>query len=299
MFGSFDSKYPIVCLSMNGISGIDFPIAISKSGVFPSIFAANYIRDEYGWVERVKTDLYSFSQQLGHTNIIFAVPDDNFVSVHKIAILDIVLNCGVSHIEILSFRHNNKNSLKILNALRAKGVKIIYKGMMYPDDISYDNFDVVTLKCDKGAGKVLRSDNTIIDLVQSCRSQYPNIDIIASGGITTKQDIIDVLAAGATCAGIGTLFAFSAESPIARTTKERAIDNKILKWIVSGSSVQNAIVFDEPRNESDINNSNGLLSSINGNGGHIFVGNAIRQINSIESIETIVQRLAPAQGIEP
>ena len=299
MFGSFDSKYPIVCLSMNGISGIDFPIAICKSGVFPSIFAANYIRDGYGWVERVKKDLHSFSKQLGHTNIIFAVPDDNFVSSNKIAILDIVLNCGVSHIEILSFRHNNTESLKIINALRSKGVKIIYKGMMFPNDISYDNFDAVILKCNEGAGRISQSDNTIIDLVQSCRSQYPHIDIIASGGITTKQDVIDVLAAGATCAGIGTLFAFSEESPIARTTKERAIDNKTIKWIVSGSSVQNAVVFDEPNNESDANNSNGLLSSINGNGGHIFAGYAIKQIKSIESIETIVRRLAPAQGIEP
>lgn len=299
MFGSFDSKYPIVCLSMNGIAGIDFPIAISRSGVFPSIFVVNYIREGYDWVGMIKKDLELFRQELGHSNIIFAVPDDNFISDHKKVILDIVLNCGISHIEVLSFRYNNKESLKILSALRSRGVKIIYKGMMYPEDISYDNFDVVTLKCDKGAGKVIRSDRTIIDLVRSCRLQYPNIDIIASGGIANKQDIIDVLTAGATCAGIGTLFAFSAESPIAQITKESAIDNMKTKQIRSGSSVQNAIIFDEPKNECDINNTNGLMSSIKGKGGHIFAGDAIGHIKSIDSIETIVRRLAPVLGVEP
>lgn len=309
----FDSKYPIVCLPMNGVSDANLAIAVANAGVVPSLFLHNYLNDTYWreWKELLAADLERFRKEAGNANIVLSFRPVGFRDMIDIPFKNkktteeknrfyknmvlLIMQHKISHLEFLGFDVNDATQVNFISVLRKHGIKTIYKSNFYPDDPSPEvlaHFDAVSLKSNDAAGRVVNSSLSMQELIAHCCKYNPQLKIIACGGIGNKRDIDHYLEAGAHYVGIGTLFALSKESKIVESTKKAMIENKKLSKLDSGSMKQNAIVFDTNIQTSDANNTDGLLNSISGNGGsHIFCGTGISEVNNILPVSAIVKRL--------
>ena len=149
----------------------------------------------------------------------------------------------------------------------------------------------MTIKGSDGAGRSAK-DIDLLREIPSIRKNYPDLKIVASGGVKNREDIRRLLAAGACAVSIGTLFAMSSESSIPFGVKLKLLNatGKDIRRLVAGAR-QRAVIFSETETD-DFNNTSGLTKGIaSGTEGHIFIGNAIEDINEIASVEQIVQRL--------
>jgi NAD(P)H-dependent flavin oxidoreductase YrpB (nitropropane dioxygenase family) len=278
----FNSSYPIVCSPMNGVSDLTLAIACVKAGIVPSLFLHPF------------TNLDDFSKSV--TEILSYGPN-----IHVSASLrDITTNAelikklGITHIEILEFENSDisTDNKIIINDLRATGIKVILKILLtHVIGQFIDIIDGVTIKGADAAGRSAK-DIKLEDVILDIKNNYPNLKIIASGGVKSKSDIDSLLALGACAVSIGTLFAMSKESPIPYTVKDKLLQSTSddIRRLKTGAR-QRAIIFDEQPID-DFNNTQGLYSGLQtGTTGHIFVGNAIDTITDILSVQEIVDCL--------
>lgn len=279
----FNSRYPIVCAPMNGVSDLKLAIACAKAGIVPSLFFHSF------------TNLDDFSKSV--TEILSYGPNIHVSSTLKdiTTNAELIKKLGITHIEILDFENSEvtADNKIIINALRAAGVKVILKVLLtHIIDQFIDVLDGVTIKGSDGAGRSAK-DVKLEDFILYIKSKYPSLKIIASGGVKNKSDIDSLLALGACAVSIGTLFALSKESPIPQAVKDKLLQSTSddIRRLKTGAR-QRAIIFGEQTTD-DFNNTQGLYSGIRtGTSGHIFVGNAIDTITDILSVQEIVDCLA-------
>jgi hypothetical protein len=101
------------------------------------------------------------------------------------------------------------------------------------------------------------------------------------------------LSAGACAVSIGTMFAMSAESSVPEVTKKALLEKTSadITRTQQGRS-QRAIMFGAQPADDDENNTPGLIAGLRtGTAGHIFIGNAITEIQEILPVDTIVKKL--------
>jgi NAD(P)H-dependent flavin oxidoreductase YrpB (nitropropane dioxygenase family) len=148
----------------------------------------------------------------------------------------------------------------------------------------------------KESAGTIRTEKSIDDLVGEIKSKY-NKAVIAVGGIDSRTRIDQLISLGADAVGIGTLFAATVESCIHIDTKQKMIsaDNSDIKFIdivdlpIGGK--QKVLYFSEWDRTNDFTNRNGLYQSIRGEGGHVYVGDAIGSVKAILTVDELIAKL--------
>lgn len=278
----FNSRYPIVCSPMNGVSDLKLAIACAQAGIVPSLFLHPFTKlDDFS---------KSVTEVLAYCSNIHVSSSLKDITTNA----DLIKKLGITHIEILEFENNDLSldNKTIINDLRATGIKVILKILLtHVIDQFIDIIDAVTIKGSEGAGRSAK-DIKLEDVILDIKSKYPGLKIIASGGVKNKSDIESLLSQGACAVSIGTLFALSKESPIPNTVKDKLLQSTSddIRRLKTGAR-QRAIIFDEQATD-DFNNTHGLYSGLRtGTTGHIFVGNALDSITEILSVQEIVDCL--------
>jgi len=278
----FNSRYPIVCSPMNGVSDLKLAVACARAGIVPSFFLHPF------------TNLDDFSKSV--TEILSYGPNIHVSSSLKdiTTNAELIKKLGITHIEILEFENSDisTDNKIIINDLRALGIKVILKILLtHVIDQFIDVIDAVTIKGSEGAGRSAK-DIKLEDAILEIKSKYPSLKIIASGGVKNKSDIDSLLTLGACAVSIGTLFAMSKESAIPHSVKGKLLQSTSddIRRLKTGAR-QRAIIFDEQTTD-DFNNTHGLYSGLQtGTTGHVFVGNAIDTVTDILSVQEIVDCL--------
>ena len=280
----FNSRYPIVCSPMNGVSDLSLAIACKNAGIVPSLVPYTYpsFKEFFTALEEYKTT---------QGDIIVAL---RFSEVVDPRLTNKLMSSGITHIELLDYEPGDvtQENISKINELRSNGIQVILKILIHTDIEPYkDIIDAVTIKGAEGAGRSMEGLD-IISEIKAIRLLYPSVKIISSGGIKNGADIKRHLAAGATAVGIGTLFAMSQESSIPKAVKDKLLlsTSGDIRRLRSGAQ-QRAVIFKEG-NSDDFNNTQGLGQGLKtGTRGHVFVGNAIDSISEILTVKEIVDYL--------
>jgi len=266
---------------MNGVSDLKLALACAHAGIVPSLIPYSLGAEEF--IEAVKlVKAVTPELQVSYTF------DD--IVMHR----DLIVSLGITHIEILEFREQDltEHNFKLTDELRANGVKLILK-ILKPEAIALfaNHIDAVTIKGSEGAGRSAK-DIDLLTVIPQIKSQYPDLHVIASGGVKDSADVRRLLSVGACAVSIGTLFAMSAESSMPQDVKLKLLNSsdKDIRRLKTGAR-QRAIVFTETAVD-DFNNTGGLHAGLKtGTSGHVFAGNALGQITSIRPVAEIVSYL--------
>ena len=309
-----ECQHPIVCLPMNRVSDIELAIAVGKAGCLPSIIMASYSA-EYGRIfqhYRLKEDLVRYVTETKSRNLMLSMTDFFLVTHHE-KLFEILAPFKISHIEIIPYYGQGENNegysletyIRNIMKIKSYGAKVVVKCLKVPVEpiaktfIDYNLIDAIIVKSNKGAGRVSdQYTGPLLRLVKKTKNLYPNVDIIASGGISTSSEIKELLEAGASAVGLGTVFAMSKESKICYENKVELLSkssSEIERIRAPGkapdSTGKNSIIFQTHKGWDDDNNTKSLEKGVDGKGGHLFVGHGISNINEVLSVAEIVERL--------
>lgn len=306
------SKHQIIAAAMNQVSDLNLAIACYNSGIMPSISFLNYINkiDNSCDIEKFENDIIQFKNKTKSSNIIVSISSTTIMFDYMSERLSNFLNKEkISHLEILVTEnldlYNNLfsiNDLKFFEKLSYNLEKFnqtkIYKAVDKYSILEIINnfetniFQMFLLKNNTGAGSVSsREDFNFKKNLEYIKLKYPKTFLIASGSISKKEDIQELNNIGIDAVSIGTLFAFSKESPLSINTKEKILKSTSKNIVKIKNKSQNGIMFKEIEND-DYNNTQSLIKGIStGKHGHVYASNSIDEINGIESVSDIVERL--------
>ena len=270
----FNSRYPIICTPMNFVSDARLAIACNKAGIVPSLVSN----------DKIKEQLEEFRDSCPDGDIILAVSSLKLTP----GFLNLARWYRVSHMQLLSYFPNDF----IYYRKNAPHTKFIHK-LLKPEDISNVSkmIDAIDLKSPDAASRVLDTNQTTMDRFLEQKAMNPDMPIIVTGGISTSEQIKIYLDAGAEAVGLGTIFALSEESRIHPDKKLEMIKKSFSDVKSIGVNRMNGIVFSETP-DTDNNHTDGLrLGRDTKDQGVIWAGKALDNINAIESVQTIVDRL--------
>jgi len=300
----FNSKYPIVAVGMNKVSDIHLALAVSEAGGIATVSGFNYLIP----VNRIDTeqltnDFDFYQSQRKSCDFIFSIDDQMLIGQN--CLLDILIQYKIKYIELITtpeFVKNNYGVFKYrIQKLKEQNIKILLKMITIPMDENSEwrryinkTFDAIIIKGRDGAGRVLENSNlSLLDLTEICIKKFPGKHIIPCGGIGDASDVKQLIDAGASAVGIGTLFAASSESPLSEEAKEKIVSSGIneIQKLSTNDLKQNALIFTEIDQDKE-NNTKGLIIGIkSGSEGHIFIGKGVGNINSIKSTKDIMSEL--------
>jgi NAD(P)H-dependent flavin oxidoreductase YrpB (nitropropane dioxygenase family) len=220
-------------------------------------------------------------------------------------LINFVRKFKISHLELIPhydyIRSTRLQSVLSANLarLQALEVTIILKVVVYPEDIKYwsswnqRNIDIISLKGPHGAGRVSMKNDDLIQLIKKAVTEF-DIPIIAVGGIYTSAQVKEVLAAGASAVGVGTLLAASTESCLSIEAKMKLVSAEYdtLSQLPTIDLPQNALVLSKMDPDDLENNSIGLIAGVTtGNTGHVFAGQSVNGIKKIDTVQNIIEEL--------
>jgi hypothetical protein len=232
-----------------------------------------------------------FTEQSGSRDFILALRSDFLLK--DTTLVEAILKYHPNYLELFDdVDLTNIRLTNIIKLFRKYKIKIIYKVLStrpIGDLVNY--IDAIDIKGPDAASRVADVSISLVDRIKQLKSTHSNLNIIASGGVTSAQDIQDCLDAGACAVGLGTIFAVSEESSISTETKLKMIESSFDQVKNIGEAHQNALVFSsEP--DVDGNHTMGLELGIKSpTAGHVFAGKAIDYISSIKTVQTIVSEL--------
>lgn len=271
-------------MPMYKVSNLSLAISVSESGCLPSFMA-----DNYESIEQLSTDILEFKSKMNNQNFMLCI-DLEKTHFNKLELINFILDMNIKCLDIISTK--NKTTISIIKHFKEKNIKIGTRVFKPFKSILFEIIDFILVKGPKSAGYINNGEFELINILQEMKLKYPNLSKIACGGISNKQDIDSIkhLCDGI---GIGTLFALSKESSISDEIKLKLIENKNnVSKIIGFNGHQNAISFSKIEGEKNTNNTKNLINGLTtGNGGHIFVGHGIQNVDEILSVEEIVQSL--------
>lgn len=291
-----NTKYPIICSPMNGVSDVNLAISCYRAGILPSLVLIehNYSIDNIFDISMFEADLVDYCSQTDNGPILIAC---DVSTLARQDVFNVLTKYNVPFVEIINIEaHNIKEVYSLYNKAKTYNIIVTPKINTGFDSVKkicerIGMIDCLTIKGPNGAGRGI--DYIVLeDEVSKIRDAYPSMTIIASGGINTSQDIKRMLAAGANIVSIGTVFSVCEESKVSLVTKQKLIEASYndIERLTKGAK-QNALVFSSMA-ENDTNNTVGLINGISaGIEGHIYAGTGIDYIHKIESIQDIVSRL--------
>lgn len=287
---TLESKYPILCTPMNQVSDINLAIAVHHSGAYPSLSIFNY-ENRNGSIDykSLDRDLIKFKNETGTNSLLISMSANNLVYDREL--LEILVENQLLNIELL----DNVNYVtipliqKIRKDLKKKNFRLFIKEIAARLIMEVD---VLILKGPEGAGRSLKGGPNLKNLFYQMKSSFPNLPLIPTGGIGNKDEIDFFIKQGAVAVGVGTLFAASAESPLSFETKMKMVEASSLNLMKFEKVNQNALIF-RKIDQDDENNTRSLKIGITdpSQGGHVFAGVSIDNINSIKPVKEIVEDL--------
>jgi NAD(P)H-dependent flavin oxidoreductase YrpB (nitropropane dioxygenase family) len=296
----FDCKYPIACMAMNKVSDLPLAIAVRKAGCLPSLSLFNY----YGRGGTISTalleqDIVQYNNAVGDTSILISLDAGNLLDLH--GLVDSLIRQKVRAVEIiLDDSHADADNRRrvvlpqVVKRLQENGTMVFSKTLLPLDRLPMA--DGIILKGPDGAGRGNLTGETLEQLFEKYRKNFPECQIITSGGVGTSQQLKYYMDRGAFGVGIGTMFAVSAESKISIETKFKlvnagAADVKRLDNGKTDNDSQNAVVFATIPGDNH-NNTRGLMAGIqNPESGLVFIGKGIEHATEILTCEEIVNNL--------
>lgn len=304
----FGCRYPIVAVAMNQVSDVNLAIAVAQGGGFPSISVFNYYiaKGIIGW-DLMRSEIHRFQTSIGNCNFILSL-DTTFIQSNNPRIIDLIREFKISHVEIIGVEEHRKDPATLakinhwMTYMQSQGVKLILKTVILQEDTALwghwdaglSHVDAFAIKGPKGAGRVMETDLSLEQMVSWSQKHYPDIPIIAVGGIGNAHDVQQLMNLGVMAIGAGTLFAASEESPVSRETKLKMIgaSNAELTKLDTDHLKQNALRLGEFDKPDTTNNTMSLRAGIKtGNQGHIFAGHGINSVTEILPVNTIIERL--------
>ena len=282
-------KYPIVAMAMNQVSDINLAKAVRRAGGIPSLSLFNYPNSS---AILINQDFNEYKNTFGDTKIFVSLGVSDLITP---AILDLICDYKIEFIELIldtydEFKIDTDKDKKrdaAIQRLKDNGIKIFMK-CIAPAGITPDTTGII-LKGVEGAGRGMIKTKDFFDKV---RKEYPNIDIIVSGGVGNADQVKYYLDNGALAIGVGTLFALAEESTISLETKNKLIEYSAsdIKRFNTGAK-QNSIVFKEV-DDSDFNHTKGLKLAIKSpEAGHVFIGTGIEDVTAVKTVATIINEL--------
>jgi NAD(P)H-dependent flavin oxidoreductase YrpB (nitropropane dioxygenase family) len=292
--GLLQCKYPIICAPMNQVSDLTLALAVWRTGCMPGLAVPNYMpRGKYVLHDKLEYDLSTFSQVTGGCNLLLATNSSAFKDP---AVVKLIIKYGVTHIELYDIEDDSLIQ-KVIKSLRKLGVKMFYKRPGIEDFSQLlDYIDALIIKSDDAAGRVIITNQTLVEKIHQLRCNYPDLPIIAAGGVTSKSDVSLLIDAGAEAVSVGTLFAMSSESSIDPLVKLKLIntsDSHItqLSTVARSDMVFNAVKFSDIA-QFDENHTVGLREGVaNPESGHVYAGHAITTVKTIKTVQEIVNGL--------
>lgn len=263
------SKYPIICASMNQVSDYNLISAAAEAGITPGIF----------WNQITKDEIDSYMKKYYESNIIMTYPAKDLLREYEnirtdVKYIELVRFTKLSSIDLLSLK-------KITEHLSKKGKKIILKGnKKYP--IKYDALLLQGMES-AGSGSV----KSIYEEFENHRNE----NVIVSGGIDSKEKISYFLNKGALAVSIGTLFAVCSESKLSLDAKNKIINSTIKDLSRIGTARKQGLIMNSESDDT-YNYTDRLKIGIqNPENGIIYCGTAIGTITKIKTIKEVVDEL--------
>lgn len=276
-----NSKYPIICSGMNGVSDLKLALACAKAGITPS-----FVPYSHSSFSSFFTDYNEYKKQ---TDVIPFVCLGIKELLHD-KLYHNWLPRGIDLVEIIESNNLDNQTKDMINELRDIGMFISLKILATNEIEEYiDVIDMVTIKGPEGAGRGNENIN-LLDETKRLRRKYPGLKIIASGGIKDKNDIENLIKSGADAVSIGTMFALSEESSIPSDVKLKIIKTKSLSRLTKGA-MNKGIIFDQIETDDFNNTKSNNIGISTGKSGHVNMGESVKYISVIETVETIVSKL--------
>jgi len=171
--------------------------------------------------------------------------------------------------------------------------KIIIKNVS-PDTIDYwgdllETADAFELMDAGGAGDTSTYD--YITLAKWCQREFPNTPMIATGGVSSRDDIHSRLDAGYSSVLMGTAFALCREcTSIPMETKIKMLEKKEVTRI----NGQNLVVLGDTIKDDDKNQNKNYNQALTNSQGMIFGSTVLSQTNrpKIQSLRNLVKSLS-------
>jgi len=280
----FNTKYPIVCAPMNQVSDFNLAMAVAEEGCFPTFVVFNL------------SEVIKYKKATGSTNFSIFL-DLKYMTEEE---CEIIKDINPKFIEFI-YGGQYRDRHLVLESPRVKGfidflkknnTTVIFKTTAAQSQRTNENeqfYSVYNIKGSESAGCI--GVDTTKEAFLKQKAFTPNMPICMSGGIYTGQQVDWYLENGATAVYMGTPFAMTFESSIATTVKLSMVYEKKnqRETIVDFDGLKrNGIIFNKENYKVSKNN---LKTGVNGIGGHVFVGQAIDQINKIKSVKEVVQQI--------
>lgn len=300
----FKSKYPIVEAGMFTASTLPFALVCWEAGIFPSLAQEIRNQDDTLRYDFVNEQLKEFVKLTGSGNVAFTVSLYTFLDLKM---MNIIRSHGVSHIE-LTFppKKNPDGSYESAENVVEKNLDAFGKVLRFMGETKIlwrttspyvSKLKNVVYNCIGNDGGGRRSTLSLSELFDQQKKLTPDAPLMASGGIHSPKQVSEYIKRGAVAVSIGTLLAASKESPLSEETKKAIINSSKESIIKLPDTEQSTLILgnkDEVFNDnSDRNRTKSLTDGVYGDGkiGHVYVGKAIEQVNSIKTVKEIVEYL--------
>jgi NAD(P)H-dependent flavin oxidoreductase YrpB (nitropropane dioxygenase family) len=273
----FGYEHPILCAAMTCVTDIKLALACAKAGIIPSLTTA----PTNVCVPRLDDDLTKFRKEMGHCKLVLGLAGPTSLGTEfEDFIVHMVKKHKITHVEKVQMLHS-KNFIRKMHDL---GCLVINKHSR--SEMSKNVYDAHTINGTESAGygSELNLNDLFIQLRHSTEER-----LIPSGGIATKEQIDYYIQNGALAVCIGTLFAASEESRVAKETKQEMIERTSQDLRFLSYSMQRGIIY---KDENDVR-SRALRKGVEGDikNAHIFAGTGIDHIKEILPVQEIVNRL--------
>jgi NAD(P)H-dependent flavin oxidoreductase YrpB (nitropropane dioxygenase family) len=298
----FNSKYPIVCVAMNKISNADLAVAISNAGCVPSISSFFYETENNSNEDifnNLSNALEYYNENTHNSDVILSISGEVLLSKY---FKNLYFKNYFSHVELILTldQYRDINFIELIKEkiifFKSHGCKFLLKTVDSLIITLFEKkfpklFDAYVLKSQDAAGSVVKRSFSLDEEIKKCLTNFPYVQIIASGGVGNSNQIKELLDLGVCAVGIGTLFAISEESCMSVDLKNKLIKSSSDDITYIEKSKQNAIVYSHVTND-DSNNTLALKQAVNtGKNGLVFIGKGIDNVCEIKSVESIVKDL--------
>jgi NAD(P)H-dependent flavin oxidoreductase YrpB (nitropropane dioxygenase family) len=310
MSSLFNSRFPILSAPMNKVSNAELAIAVHNAGAFPSISAYNFRFNGRIDYQKLRTELLKFKQKTNSSDLLLSIGADEMLTDEIISYYKEGL---ISHLELIcesiklkgvlldslqiEYFQNLKNKI---DPLKDQGIVIVFKSLTrFLIKELYNNFknslfDGYVIKGPDAAGSVVDVNKSRLlehDITQLLL-EYPDLKLIASGGIASPNDVKKFIELGVDSVAVGTILAMSTESIVSLETKNAVLERKNQSLDKFINSNQRAMIFSKIEND-DYNHTASLVKGITSPlEGHIFLGMGITQVSEIKSVNEIIKILS-------
>ena len=219
-------KHPIIMAPMFLVSNVEMIIAAGKAGISGAIPALNFRT-----IEELKQGILEIKKECsGPIGINLIVNKSNFLYKEQ---LDACCEIGVDY-----FLTSLGSPEETIKKAHAKGIKVFCDvvDLKFAKKVESLGADAVIAVNNEAGGHCGPTDK--ITLIKEL-TEHCNIPVISAGGVATKQQLDEVLQAGACGVSVGTIFIATHESPVSKEYKDACVNygakDIVLTTKISGS----------------------------------------------------------------